>query len=138
MIKHLDHLNMTVADLDRTTDWYRRLFDFEVVEAGVWRGHRWHILKAGEAMLCLYEHPELTAPGTQSQHGLSHFALRINNSAAFQARAAREGVALQYGSPIRWPHSTSVYVEDPTGHEIEVVAWDDDTVVFAPAARAAG
>ncbi|MEZ4465162.1 MAG: VOC family protein [bacterium] len=133
MVKHLDHLNMTVADLDASVRWYGALFDFQPVEGGVWRGHRWAILRAGDALLCLYEHPDRESPASATCHHLSHFALRLLDAPAFEARIAETATDIKYGGPIRWPGSTSWYVDDPTGHEIEVVCWDGDAVSF-PAA----
>lgn len=130
MVKHLDHLNLSVADLDATTAFYRGLFGFEQVEAGVWQGKPWRILKAGEAMLCLYQF-ERADPDASTAHRLSHFALRITDPVAFQARAAELGVTINYGGKVAWPHSDAYYVNDPTGYEIEVVHWHDDVVRFS-------
>ncbi len=35
-----------------------------------------------------------------------------------------------YSSPIPYPHSTSWYVKDPTGNEIEVAIWQNNEVKF--------
>jgi catechol 2,3-dioxygenase-like lactoylglutathione lyase family enzyme len=132
MIKHLDHLNMTVANLDETLRWYADLFDFQVQERGTWNGAPWAIVKSGEALLCLYEYADFDRPSARKNriHGLNHFALRVTDGPAFQARAEKLGVKLNYEGPVDWPHSTAFYVNDPTGHEIEVAAWDDDVVAF--------
>jgi catechol 2,3-dioxygenase-like lactoylglutathione lyase family enzyme len=130
MVKHLDHLNMSVADLEATTAFYQGLFGFETVEAGVWRGKPWRILKAGEALLCLYQF-DRNAPDASDAHRLSHFALRITDSEAFKARAAELGVPINYGGKVEWPYSDAYYVNDPTGYEIEVVHWHDDEVRFS-------
>ena len=45
----------------------------------------------------------------------------------------REGLEVLYGGPVHWPHSTSWYVQDPTGWEIEVALWNDDVITFDPA-----
>lgn len=134
-VKHLDHLNLTVRDLDSTEAWYRRLFGFRRVEEGVRPdGTPWRILRAGEAMLCIYEKPdrgrldrELRAE--HGHHGVSHFGLRITDRAAWEATIEREGVTLSLG-PYRWEHSVAWYVTDPTGYEVEVAWWKDDTVAF--------
>ncbi len=130
-VRQLDHLNLTVADLADSIAFYRDLFGFEIVEEGTWNGLPWAILRAGDAMLCLYEHPELRSlePGDRV-HRLNHFALRLADVDAFQAALQRTGVEVRYGGAVRWPHSTSWYVEDPTGHAIEVVAWDHDEIAF--------
>ena len=132
-LKHLDHLNMSVHDLADSVDWYRRVFDFEQVEEGVYQGSPWAIVRSGEAMLCLYEHPERVFQEKAERahvHGLNHFALRITDRAAWEARLEQEGVEVGYGGVVTWPHSNAWYVTDPTGYEIEVVLWKDDVVAF--------
>ncbi len=131
-VKHLDHLNMTVQDLGKTTEWYHRVFGFEIVEKGVWNGAPWAIIQSGDAMLCVYEHPELTPieDDGAAAHHINHFGLRITDKAQWEETVKRESIPVHYG-PYRWPHSTAWYVEDPTGYEIEVALWDDDRVKFA-------
>jgi catechol 2,3-dioxygenase-like lactoylglutathione lyase family enzyme len=131
-VKHLDHLNLTVRDFDETADWYRRVFGFEVVQDETdASGLRWGVLKSGDAMLCIYQHPELEAPREDGPtHRVKHFGLRITDRAAWERTVEREGLELHYGGVVDWPHSTAWYVGDPTGYEIEVALWDDDTVAF--------
>jgi catechol 2,3-dioxygenase-like lactoylglutathione lyase family enzyme len=131
-VKHLDHLNLTVRDLAETVDFYGRLFGFEVVESGVYEGAPWAILRSGDAMLCCYEHAEfeVVRPRIASIHGMNHLALRIVDREAWEAVVAVEKPELLYGGVTRWPHSTAWYVADPSGYEIEVALWNDDTVRF--------
>jgi catechol 2,3-dioxygenase-like lactoylglutathione lyase family enzyme len=140
LVKHLDHLNLTVADLDASLDFYGRVFGFARVEGGVQDdGTRWAIVRAGEALLCLYEKHGLAQYRYKERirrglHGVNHFALRITDRAAWEATIEREGLSVSYGGAIEWPHSTAWYVNDPTGHEIEVALWHQDTIGFEPAA----
>lgn len=135
-VKHLDHLNLSVRNFKETADWYGRVFGFEVVESGLWKGRPWGVLKAGDAMLCAYEDAErkfVDGDGLKAshQHGLNHFALRISDREIWQRTIERENVQVEYGGPVAWPHSRSWYVCDPTGYEIEVVAWNSDEVRFS-------
>ena len=134
-VKHLDHVNMSVKDLAESVDWYGRVFGFRKVEGGRYDGRPWAILRAGEALLCLYEHPERGSPDPEEHghHGAAHFGLRIDDQDAWEAAVRREKVEVGYGGAFRWPHSTAWYVTDPTGYEIEVALWDDDRVRFASA-----
>jgi lactoylglutathione lyase len=137
-VKHLDHLNLSVASVAASRDWYARVFDFRVVEEGTYDGRPWAILRSGEALLCLYEHPERGVPDPEQHghHGIAHFGLRIDDARAWEAVVAREGIEVAYGGVVRWPHSRAWYVTDPTGYEIEVACWDGDRVLFgAPDAR---
>lgn len=139
-VAQLDHLNLTVADLDATADWYARVFGFEQVEGGVQEGVRWGVLRGGDAMLCVYEHPELRyqdrfAMQKEGLHALAHFGLRIADVEAWLETLARERVPVHYGGVVTWPHSRAWYVSDPTGYEIEVVAWNEDRIDFSGVAQ---
>ncbi len=135
-VKHLDHVNLTVEDLDASLDWYGRVFGFTRVEGGVRNGRRWAILRVGEAMICLYEAPgrHVTTDEEAAAHRLhtfGHIGLRITDRPAWEATLVREQVKLGWGDgPVDYPHSTSWYVIDPTGWEIEVALWNDDVVRF--------
>lgn len=128
----LDHMNFTVTDIDESVRWYGAVFGFDPVERDTLDdGTRWAIVLSGSSMLCMYEHPERGAPVADGDHhSLSHFGLRIHDRAAWEETVERHGVAVQYGGPVRWPLSTSWYVVDPSGWEIEVALWDDDSVRF--------
>jgi catechol 2,3-dioxygenase-like lactoylglutathione lyase family enzyme len=134
-IKHLDHLNLTVRNFAETAEWYSRVFGFRIVERGVRQGRVWGVLRSGEALLCIYENPQRAfLDGDELEHralhGVNHFSLRIEDETAWEATVIRENLKLGYGGAVRYPHSTSWYVTDPTGYEIEVVRWDADQVRF--------
>jgi catechol 2,3-dioxygenase-like lactoylglutathione lyase family enzyme len=136
-IKHLDHINMTVHNFKASADWYQRVFGFEIVEEGVQDGRPWGIIKSGEAMLCMYESPsrsfdnrfELAENG---RHGVSHFAFRIQDRKAWTDTVAEQKLEILYDGEVVWPGSTSWYLADPTGYEIEVALWKNDTISLAP------
>ncbi len=134
-IKQLDHLNLTVADLDQTIAWYAAIFGFRVVEQGLREDTRWAILRAGEAMLCVYEDPTREAPsrfqvGDTSRHTIYHWGLRITDKAAWLRTIEQHDLDLEFGGESDYPHSTSWYVSDPTGYSIEVAYWHEDQVAF--------
>lgn len=129
-VKQLDHLNMFVKNLDETTDWYRRVFGFEVVEGGVRNGTPWAIIKGGDAMLCIYERPDLNYPEKGTVGAVNHFGLRITDRNRWEQVVEKESLELGYGGAVRYPHSWSWYVNDPTGYEIEIALWDEDSIVF--------
>ena len=49
------------------------------------------------------------------------------------ADLSRQHLDVRYGGAVSWPHSTSWYVVDPTGYEIEVALWNEDRVTFGQA-----
>jgi catechol 2,3-dioxygenase-like lactoylglutathione lyase family enzyme len=137
-IAGFDHLNLTVRNFEESVTWYRRIFRFELVEEGVREGVRWGILRSrggrGTAMLCIYERPDYGGAdpetlGGRRLHGIRHFGLRIDDEDEWRALVRREKLETEETC---WPHSTSWYVNDPTGYEIEVAHWKDGRIEFAP------
>ena len=133
-IRHIDHLNITVKDLEESIDWYRRVFGFEVVQEGVSNNVPWAIIRGGDSMLCMYHHPEMEPVDkfgdvAGQYHHISHFGFRIEDRSKWLSTMKREGLVSHYG-PIEYPFSKSWYVFDPTGYEIEVSSWQNDEIRF--------
>ena len=135
-VTNLDHVNLSVHDFDESVAWYGRIFGFELVEDEVnEHGVRWGVLRRNDAMLCIYHHPEAEHTDgwtlrDRGVHSVAHFGLRVRDRKQWEAVVEREGVEVNFGGARKWPHSTAWYVADPTGWEIEVVYWDDDTIAF--------
>ncbi|MHC4840522.1 MAG: VOC family protein, partial [Planctomycetota bacterium] len=130
-VMQLDHLNLSVHNFDETVDWYGRVFGFEKVEEGVQDGVKWGVIKGGDAMLCIYERPELKKLDWKEHaaaglHYIAHFALRMTDREKWEEIVSENKIELHYGGVIEYPHSVSWYVTDPTGHMIEVVKWHDE------------
>ena len=111
-LKNIDHINLTVADFDQTVSWYSRVFGFELVEEAVQDGIRWGVVRNGDVMLCIYEHPDCKhqdrfAMREQHLHGINHFGFRITDRDAWEATIAREKLTVLYSGPITWAHNTS-------------------------------
>ena len=136
-IRRIDHLNMTVASFDETVDWYGKLFGFEIVEEDVdEEGIRWGVIRSGDTMLCIYEfadhvYEDRFQLGKRKLHRVSHFGLRMTDRQTVEKTLAEHGIEPRYGGPVCWPHSTSYYVCDPTGHEIELTVYDDERLSFS-------
>ena len=132
----LDHLALTVRNLSESLDFYGRLFRFTLVESGLNDAGPWAIVRNADSMLCLYEDPSRSAAATElcpERHGLYHFGLRISDRDTWERTVRENRVSVEYGGPVQYPHSTSWYIRDPSGHRIEVAYWNDDRVYFSPA-----
>ena len=120
-IERIDHVNMYVADLAATIDFYGRVFGFEVKEDQSAAPEPWVIVgRAGVAYLCLYEQRG-ARPATEGLR-LNHFGFALAPNAFEAARRALEemGVPLALGGPMAWPRSRSLYVTDPSGYLVEI------------------
>ncbi len=119
-VKQIDHINMRVRNLDQSIEFYQRSFGFQMKEdrrddpKGPWA----IIGLRGVAYLCLYEHPGKR----QAERSLriNHFGFVIENFDEAMAQLSAAGVEILYGGPLEWAHSRSIYIRDPSGHEIEL------------------
>ena len=133
-VKHLDHLNLTVENFEESVNWYRRVFGFELAEKGIDNGEIWGVIRSGDALLCIYQKPGFNAlthdeARARKLHTIRHFGLRITDKQAWEETMKRENIQLGFGK-YEYPHSTSWYLYDPTGHEIEVACWKEDKIAF--------
>ncbi|HEY0390012.1 MAG TPA: VOC family protein [Gaiellales bacterium] len=112
----LGAVHLTVADLERSLDYYRRAIGLEVqgqdgAEASLGTG--------GRELLHLVEHPGATPASGRT--GLYHFALLVPERAdlaSWLAHAARDRVQL-VGLSDHFV-SEAIYLSDPDGHGIEI------------------
>lgn len=120
----IDHINMSVMNLEESIQWYKNIFGFEKVESGTNpQGRKFAILAFNDNMLALYEtkgkenaNPTLSDP----KHQIFHFGLRVDNLNQWLEKIKEFNLKLNYGTQVEYPHSRSWYVFDPSGHEIEV------------------
>lgn len=120
-IEHLDHLVLTVADLDKTIDFYQRVMGFGVV---TFKGDR-KALTFGQQKINLHLHGHefepkalLPAPGTADLCFISSTPLE-----QVQSQLHRHGVDIEKG-PVECTGAQgtilSVYVRDPDNNLIEI------------------
>ncbi|SME94908.1 VOC family protein [Pseudobacteriovorax antillogorgiicola] len=128
MIKKLDHFNFSVTSLSDSIRWYQSVFGFKLEEQGTSNtGSPFAILRAGDALLAMYERPHAKFLSSEAQkqegiHGFAHIAFTIEDEKQWLSTIEREDVVIDH--EWKYPHSKSWYINDPTGHEIEVVLWD--------------
>jgi catechol 2,3-dioxygenase len=109
-------VHLTVADLARSLDYYRRAIGLDVLDDGDGRAS----LRAGDReLLVLVERPG--AAPSHGYTGLYHFALLVPERPALArwlAHAARDRVPLTGASD--HDVSEALYLRDPDGHGIEI------------------
>lgn len=123
MSARIDHVNITVANLDESVAWYSKIFGFKKVEGGRTAfGKKWAIVALNDSMIAMSERKNLKAADQddESAHKIYHFGLRIDDAEAWRAKINECGLRVYYGGEVEYPHSRSWYVHDPSGHEIEV------------------
>ncbi len=130
-ISSIDHVNFSVNNFNESVEWYGKVFNFDLVEEGTNdSGSKWGILRSGDSMLAITELPEKTFPKGDEFHQTYHFGISVQDQGEWEETIKANSLKTFYSSPISYPHSTSWYVKDPTGHEVEVSVWDNNTVNF--------
>ncbi len=113
----IDHVNMKVKDLEKSVEFYKNLFGFEIKqeENANKLDAPSKIIGNDTIKLCLYEVPDMSPEG-----GIAHFGFNIANFNEIIQKCKELGVEVLYGGIVDWDKSKSVYIVDPSGYEIEL------------------
>ncbi len=124
-VNGIDHVNISVSDLERAMAFYESTFGFRLVEDGRSRTESPFVIMSagGRAFLALHESSRVAAP---SRPFINHWGFVVGDIDLVRRKLADHEVKIQDGDSesggVRhWPHSRSIYVYDPDGHEIELV-----------------
>ena len=109
----MDHVNMTVKNLQKSVEFYKKLFGFEVKKEQPEEDSK--IIGNDSIKLCLYEDPQMSPEG-----GIAHFGFNIENFEDIIEKCNSLGVEVLYDGPVKFEKSRSVYIKDPSGYSIEL------------------
>jgi len=113
----IDHVNMKVKSLEKSLEFYKNLFGFEIKqdENPNKIDVPSKIIGNDSIKLCMYEVPNMSPEG-----GIAHFGFNIENFDDVIKKCEEFGVQILYGGEIDWEKSKSVYIVDPSGYELEL------------------
>ena len=113
----IDHVNMKVKSLEKSVEFYKNLFGFEIKqeENPNKTDVPSKIIGNDAIKLCLYEVPEMSPEG-----GIAHFGFNIANFDEIILKCKELDVQILYDGEIDWEKSKSVYIVDPSGYEVEL------------------
>lgn len=125
MTSRLEHLNVTVPDIDATAARLARLFGWKQR----WKGGSIHggtSLHIGteDAYVALYQPPSAQVKGSNSYTttgGLNHIGVVVDDLDAVERKVRDEG--LEPHSHADYEPGRRFYFDDPDGIEIEVVSY---------------
>lgn len=132
-IRGLDHLAITVVDIDATLDFYRGVLDAEVLYEDLFRSGRIPvcILQLGTSRISVHVAAKPALPNARvATPGSGDFCFRWDGSIADAERHLRaRGVEIEEG-PVPRPAAdgrpgASVYFRDPDGNLLELLSTDD-------------
>ena len=123
-LEGIDHVAMSVRDVERAAQWYIDVLGFERLHEGMWDGIPVFIGK-GTTALALFP---VRSHGTSKSSGpadvrMLHLALRANrqNFLAAQEELRRRGIKFEFQDH---EISHSIYFRDPDGHKLEITTYD--------------
>lgn len=116
-INAVDHLNMNVSNLKETIKFYSDVFGFSTFEQGDYNDSTYAIIgRKGYLFLCIYEVKGFKA----SRNDISHIGFHIENFNEIEETLNKYSVKVR--SRYEYSKSKSIYISDPSGHEIELTS----------------
>lgn len=119
-ITGVDHVQLDVADIEESQDFYSRVFGFEVKEVGIRAGARWAIIGVEHVLyLCMHEFPE----GRNVKNSgleITHFGILVDDFNSVLVELHGHGVWTLPSHEVQYHSSRSVYFVDPNGYKIEI------------------
>ena len=122
-LQGLDHVAVSVRDVERSMRWYVDVLGFEHRYPGMWGGVPVFVAK-GDTALALFPVRGQAAPGdAQHRIRLLHVAFRASRREfeSAQRDLQQRGIAFQFQDH---EISHSIYFRDPDGHELEITTYE--------------
>jgi catechol 2,3-dioxygenase-like lactoylglutathione lyase family enzyme len=123
-LQHIDHVAITVKDLERSRDWYRDVLGLERRFEDEW-GDVPTMMCVGDTCVALFvsDRRDESSAGAPGASALHHIAFRVDraNFEAAQQRFRDLGIEFR---PADHGIAQSVYIADPDGHRIEITTYE--------------
>ena len=110
----IDHLNLTVRNLEKSCAFWKELLGFEALEEIP--EHNLSHLVDKPAILALYEDPSFKP---YQKNGFNHLSFHIENFSDVEQKCKEMNLTIEYGGVLKWSKSRSIYINDPNGYEVE-------------------
>ena len=120
------HVTLTVSDLDRSVQWYERVFDTKVIldeDPGPFR--RAVLLVGGQTLVGFHQFPDPadTLPFNERRVGLDHLAFACDSRSDLEAWAARlDGLGIANGGVVDAAYGSGLSFRDPDNIALEFFA----------------
>jgi|ERR1043166_1125751 catechol 2,3-dioxygenase-like lactoylglutathione lyase family enzyme len=121
-LEGIDHVALSVRDIQQAAKWYVDILGFERRYADVW-GEVPTFIGKGDTAIALF--PAKDGANSPARGGVRmlHLAFRANreNFHAAQAELKRQGISIQFED-----HQVahSIYFSDPDGHQLEITTYE--------------
>ena len=122
-VEGIDHVALSVRDVERSAQWYIEVLGFERRHEGMWEGIPVFIGK-GTTSIALFSvsSDEESRPYGRGDFCMHHLALRADrkNFLAAQEELKRRGIKFEFQDH---EIAHSIYFRDPDGHKLEITTY---------------
>ena len=119
---HLEHINLTVADLARPLDFYRRLLGFRVRwEGETTDGKPAAHIGTDDSYLALFEGTPAKIGMDYDTVGFNHFGVVVDSLDEAKTRLRELGAHIHFEP--EYEPGRRAYFTDPDGYEVELVEY---------------
>jgi len=123
-VKGLDHVALTVRDLQQSIAWYRDVFGLQRRHEETW-GDYPVMMCAGDTALALFQAkgPVSNAPDSHSVAIMRHVAFQVDRVNFIKAQETLRARGIEF---VFEDHSISqsIYLRDPDGYELELTTYE--------------
>ena len=124
-LEGIDHVALSVRDVERSAQWYMGVLGFERKHEGMWNGIPTFIAK-GTTAIALFptrNHDSKKTPTRAAEISMLHLAFRADrkNFLIAQGELKNRGIKFHFQD-----HEIchSIYFRDPDGHELEITTYE--------------
>lgn len=123
-VEGIDHVALSVRDVEQTAQWYIDVLGFKRRFEGMWDGTPVFIGK-GTTSIALFPVKPKESPALSERGGVRmlHLAFRANRKSflASQEELKERGIRFEFQDH---DISHSIYFSDPDGHKLEITTYD--------------
>jgi len=122
-IDGLDHVALSVRDVESSAKWYADVLGFERQHEGLWNGVPVFVGNENAAIALFPFRGDKEAKSSSTGPRMLHFALRANrlNFLAAQEELKKRSIEFEFQDH---EVSHSIYFRDPDGHEVEITTYE--------------
>lgn len=127
----LDHVALSVPDIEQSAAWYQKMFGFKQVRRGAEpNGMQTAVIQRGDVRIELFQVPG-AVPLPQSRRnpsedfrtqGVKHFAFRVKDVRAVLAQLQAKGVKVVFELH-DYPGAAFAFVSDNAGNAVELIQY---------------
>ncbi len=120
----IDHVALTVRDIEDSVAWYQRVLGLERIHKEVW-GDFPAVVGIGSTALALFPVPseEVDVRPHKRSLAIRHIAFRAGAQAFLDAQRYLNDLGIEFHHQDH-QIAHSIYLHDPNGHEIEITTYE--------------